>query len=673
MPFQDPDTGDQRSGSTTPVSTPRLRIPSVTLHRRGADLRRASSLSRIHALYRCRASGSGFLVPRRYERLSPLVPRTVIWGSLLALWTLTLCPTRISAQQVVGRVLEAGTDAPVAGALISLQRKGRDGAVARVLAGRDGHYRLNAPEPGDYRLTVERIGYRPWVSPLFELDPDERRSLPIHVTTHPVVLEGLTVEPNRKCRLDLSEAEAVQDLWEEARKALSITALTQEAGEVLFHLRRWKRRIAGRTGRIEAERTWEETELRTRPFEAALLDTLQQAGFVRVRNDSVDYFAPDAELLVSAAFRQEHCFHLVIGEDEDEGLVGLAFEPVEGLDRPDIEGVLWIDDTGLELRHLEFRFVDAGRFTSGRHATGTVEFQRLSHGRWIVSRWWVRMPLLERQRGHRLDLPSPTGAGLRTSVRRARTRLVALEEEGGEVIAAWHRSGERISLAKRGTLTGQVYGLPDQESPKLVQVRLLGTGYRARVDPTGRFRMEHLPEGRYTLSVDHPLLRRTGGAALTREVHVTPDSTRSVKLAFPDAEKRFASACPGPLPDPPAQGYRSDAALAGRVADGEGSPVTGAVVVASWDRWWYRNPIWDLHLVRQEPNRVSFTTGDDGLYLMCGLPAHWTLRLRIELGPGQVIHRETLDLPGRTVSIVDISVPAEVSEHRQPDGTDGGG
>src|SRR3990172_5426032 len=68
--------------------------------------------------------------------------------------------------------------------------------------------------------------------------------------------------------------------------------------------------------------------------------------------DTVDYYAPDAEVLLGDGFVNTHCFNVRDGGNEHPGLVGLVFEPVPTRTLPDVEGVLWIEKGSLGLRFL---------------------------------------------------------------------------------------------------------------------------------------------------------------------------------------------------------------------------------------------------------------------------------------------------------------------------------
>ncbi len=101
------------------------------------------------------------------------------------------------AQTFQGRVLEDGTEAPVATALVTLLNA--DGEqVAVSIADEAGRYTVRAPEAGIYRLRAERIGFATFETPLLEAGASDRTyTVDLVLRTDPLQLPGFTVETNR--------------------------------------------------------------------------------------------------------------------------------------------------------------------------------------------------------------------------------------------------------------------------------------------------------------------------------------------------------------------------------------------------------------------------------------------------------------------------------------------
>lgn len=109
----------------------------------------------------------------------------------------------LAAQTFEGRVLEDGTDIPVATALVVLLDEGGE-QIAVSIADQEGNYRVRAEEPGVYRLRAERIGFESFETPLLSAgNPDATYPIDLVMRTDPLELPGFTVQTNR-----LSDEEA---------------------------------------------------------------------------------------------------------------------------------------------------------------------------------------------------------------------------------------------------------------------------------------------------------------------------------------------------------------------------------------------------------------------------------------------------------------------------------
>lgn len=115
-------------------------------------------------------------------------------------------PRSAAAQTFQGRVLEDGTDAPVPTALVSLLDADGD-QVAVSIADDVGGYRVQAPEPGVYRLRAERIGFETFETPLLEAGlADGTYPVDLVVRSDPLELPGFTVQTNRLSDEDADRA-----------------------------------------------------------------------------------------------------------------------------------------------------------------------------------------------------------------------------------------------------------------------------------------------------------------------------------------------------------------------------------------------------------------------------------------------------------------------------------
>lgn len=98
----------------------------------------------------------------------------------------------LGGQSVRGRLLEDGTDQPVAAAQVALITAAGN-AIAADQSNAAGQFALRAPRPGTYRLQIRRLGYRARMEPVeisgrgLELDV---RLEPLPVTLDPVTVEA---------------------------------------------------------------------------------------------------------------------------------------------------------------------------------------------------------------------------------------------------------------------------------------------------------------------------------------------------------------------------------------------------------------------------------------------------------------------------------------------------
>ena len=152
----------------------------------------------------------------RHSRTTPnakLRRRSRTWPTrALALLLLSLSvPGGVASQEeppaadepvcrVFGRVLDAGSGEPVAGALVWLE----SAVGASFLAGRetstDGSFAMETSQCGPAVLTVDMIGYVD-ATEAVAFGDDRMRSVTIRLERSPIELEELTVEVNRSLRL----------------------------------------------------------------------------------------------------------------------------------------------------------------------------------------------------------------------------------------------------------------------------------------------------------------------------------------------------------------------------------------------------------------------------------------------------------------------------------------
>lgn len=511
-----------------------------------------------------------------------------------ALLALLLAPLGLSAQTVVGTVVDADTRQPVTGAMVRLMDPGGVWTGRLFLTAADGRFRLRAPAPGIFGLRVERIGFEEATAGPVALGPDASVTYDVAIGARPVRLEGLDVSAGRRrCSLRSDAEGATQALWGEIRKALDAALWTEREAGLQFQVVQRTLTLDATGERLrEGDRRgatlYGGNSVRTLPPE-----DLAEGGYVRREDPFIYHYGPDATVLLSDAFLETHCFRIVDGPEDEPGLVGLEFEPVGGRN-PDITGVLWADRATARLERVAFSYTGLGRRPGADVARGEVRFAELSDGRWIVRDWFIRAPLL--------GLARQLVAGQW----RERVVVEAVQEQGSEVIAA---TGDLVSWRADvpwGGVRGVVW---DSVAGRVLAGAEVTLGSRSRVtrsDAEGLFAILDVAPGTYRVGFSHPDLDEMGAHPRAREVMVLPDSILSVDLAGPSLGTVLASRC------------RGRALVVGVITQGGGG-IAGAVVTA---------------LPAGGPAEGAATAVSDaaGRYWICGTAAPGPLVVEVRLG-----------------------------------------
>ena len=310
------------------------------------------------------------------------------------------------------RVETAGI--PLNGALIALVTPGNVVTMER-LSPTSGTVTFDAA-PGEYRVRVRRIGYRPFYSDPVTIPGSS--PLVLKVESPRVVLQQMVIGASAQCGKINPDAATLAELWEEISKALKASELTP------IDLRGARaeayRREVDKDGVVLSNKVTPIAPSSNRPFGAPDPEALVTRGYVRgnfVRG--WEFFGPDEKVLLSDSFAATHCFRSLRDKKKPD-LVGVEFRPVPKRPVPDIEGVIWLDQKTSELREIIFNFVNGGEITQFRPG-GYTRFTRLPSGAWIVSDWQLRMPRLTEARG-------PVVAVTASGFVEAGGRVVTMEE-----------------------------------------------------------------------------------------------------------------------------------------------------------------------------------------------------------------------------------------------------
>jgi Carboxypeptidase regulatory-like domain len=478
----------------------------------------------------------------------------------------------LAGQQVYARVLDSLGVMPLAGAIALIETRTGD-LVARRLTGEDGRVSFSSIEPGRYVLRIEMIG-RATKELSFEMSArDQSIRREVRLAARPIQIEGVSVAAGERCSLAPDAGVLVRQVWEEARKALAVTAATDREGLYRYETVLYERDLDREMAHVEGMREERRARDLAAPFVTRPTEELLSRGFVERSDGSDVYFGPDAHLLLSDAFLATHC--LTIAGDRASGapdqVVGLSFRPVTAVgERVDIAGTLWLDLETSELRHLDYQYTNLPVERSDPRVGGRVEFKRMPQGGWIVSAWWIRTPSMSVQWDREY---------------RTRDFLSGFRESGGAVVEARWQGESVLRGTTLGTLTGTVQS-GEGEPLSSVRVDLTGTARTVSTGADGRFSFPDLPEGFYQLLAADARSISYGLDPTLLGVRVDRGQSANVLLTF-DPDHSLRNQCRSSIPARPASAPSGpwppgQAVLITKVVDDEGFPVEGALVNVGW-------------------------------------------------------------------------------------------
>ena len=222
-----------------------------------------------------------------------------------------------------------------------------------------------------------------------------------------------------------------------------------------------------------------------------------------------------------------------------------------------------------------------------------------------------------------------------------------------DVIATGAVVFSAASLGAQGSITGIVYDSLTAHAPiASATVVVVELNRYATTDAHGRFRIDSLPAGRYTLGFTDEAFDALDVALPTVPVDVVAGRRSAVTLASPSVTTVYARLCPGPrAPD--------TGVILGRVRDvDDHAPLAEATISTDWT---------EITLAGGRPSsdryRAAAQTDKGGTYLLCGVPMRVPLDVSGELA-GFVAGPTSLTVDSSVIRRVDFAISRRDSAAR---------
>ncbi|MEO7996711.1 MAG: hypothetical protein ABI852_04655 [Gemmatimonadaceae bacterium] len=342
-------------------------------------------------------------------------------------FALIATPVTLVAQELHGTVLQADGTTPAAGVVLVMLHATRDDSiVARTVSNGRGSYALKAPTAMTVRLRALRIGYEPMNIGAYELAENASRDVAITLSETRVTIAAFDVRAKNRCETKPTGALLVAQLFNEARTALLASASLVNGISTDLLVTNFERN-EDRNGRLigDVVRT-KVSGNSSRAFGSISATALANDGYIVEQADGTTMYAPDADVLTSPTFIEQHCFFLVNGTDANASMIGIGFRPVSAKRNfVDIRGTLWLDRNSAALQYIEYAYeglpVEISRLKLG----GRVNFAMTAAGYWFVSGWQMRKPRMTGTGSASLDRARVANAG--------RPTVAGVQAIGGEV------------------------------------------------------------------------------------------------------------------------------------------------------------------------------------------------------------------------------------------------
>ena len=507
------------------------------------------------------------------------------------------------AQVVQGRVRDAVTGLPLDGAVVTLVVKS-SGSETSVFSDSSGAFRVRATQGGTHTVEVKRISYEPTKTSPFEVDPGRTTVVPeVSLSPRPTRISTVEVTANQQCRVTSRDGMGSVGLWQDVRTALEATVVTASERRYMLRYTTFRRQLDERLREVKRE-SEERTARGAMVWASIPADQLAREGYIVEDKEGVMYRGLDAHVLLSSSFLESHCFKAEAHATNDS-LVGLAFQPVRRGDRIDVRGVLWMNRDTRELDAIDFTYEGLKVGFPTDDLGGRIEFDQLPSGRWIVDRWYIRMPRVEEAVRSNGRAPGRLGQ-----------ILVGFDEVGGAVSDITTAETTTRSVGPRPVIRGTVFDSTTGGPLTGARVMLTDSTRSTMTDERGFFSLDSVPASGLFLMVSHPFLDSLALGSWSFRVDGSA-ATRSVVFGLPPLRRLLARICRD-TPLTPEAGV-----VVGNLGDATRS-LAGIPVRVTWT-------VTSVSAsgVKRVQREASDTTGTDGNFSVCGVPTESALRVEL--------------------------------------------
>jgi hypothetical protein len=560
--------------------------------------------------------------------------------SVLVVAAVALTIARAGAQDVRVEVVEAATGRPIVGANVALFDSSGMFPLGGGFSDQNGRTDLRAPSRGAYRVRADKVGFDSWTSVQLQLS---ERPVIVRAGMAPTRAPApVVVRSESACQQMTGPGTPAGDIWVELKKALAANAMTEAQGLVPLDVDLYERVLDRNLG-IVSERSEQRNRISRRPLTGISWEQLDSTR----RGDggsSEVYRAPDASTLVSDQFVKSHCYTAIRGYGQEAGLTGLEFRPARVAGPAELTGVLWLDPQSNALRSLNFDYVNLPIPLRIARTTGRLEFEQLPDGRWIVPRWYIRMPRVARVATNELGAPTTPhdslvgyqevgGAARPAGSPRPAGAAVANQPRAAGAIGS--QSSDAQADANQSSIVGIVFDSSSGRGVPGVQVWSGGGRYKTVTNAAGRYELNIETPLTDSIVFEHPRLRLLHVANRVQSISVPPGTRGQASIIVPSYATLRRELCGRNETGTEAQGF-----VAGYVRDAAGKPVPRAHVWATWQILWVEQ---NGRLVSTNQQRtVETDTNSDGSYLMCGFTRGAQATVKVSIAGKPTVQEQIL-------------------------------